>query len=69
MKAEKYGTNAEQRRFDIDWLAPGEVGRDQWARCCNCGHAAWPIGGGTPVCGLIGYKTARRAWCREYRNR
>ncbi len=72
MKAEKYGTNAEQRRFDIGWLPPGEVPRDQLARCWNCGHANWLERNGlyTAIsCGRIGYRTARRAWCREYRNR
>ncbi len=69
MKAEKYGTNAEQRRFDVGWLPPGKVGRGVLARCWNCAQASWPERGGQPVCGLIGYKTSRRAWCREYRNR
>ena len=69
MKAEKYGTNAEQRRFDLGWLPPGKVGQDLQARCWNCAQASWVDGDGQPVCGLIGYKTARRAWCREYRNR
>ena len=66
MKADLYGTPAEQRRAQVGWQPASAIASDRLGpRCCNCAHQGWSEGCRTPRarCELHDMPTTQRARC------
>ena len=69
MKADLYGTHAEQYRFSVDWRSASELGHAYIGeRCDSCAHHGWSEGARTPRarCELHAMPTTQRARCPSW---
>jgi hypothetical protein len=70
MKADRYGTPAEQVRAAAGWLSATDAaaeGVPEQRRCADCAHKSWSERARTPrpVCARLG-ATTLLATCREW---
>jgi len=65
VKAEKYGTMAEQARFKNGYKQPSMVEKTHFNRCRNCAMGKVRHNGRW-FCKLISYATAPGGWCLKH---
>ena len=69
MKADRYGTPAEQHRLAVGWQPASALGKVHIGeRCDSCAHHGWSEGARTPRarCELHAMPTTQRARCPSW---
>jgi hypothetical protein len=75
MKAERYGTLAEQCRYQAEWMPAKQRTDDRIRKCINCGNSEIPTNEDGVIsrtglrCAMFGFATRDGAICKFYRSR